>query len=309
VQLYDWISQGNYVHKLESPIIEQFVAETKKSIIPVRAEMFQMYSTYLHPYGIETAGGYEPLYMRRYYEFWSTILEPWIETEPDPSLMKIFKEWPYLRPTRLFLTTYTHKSERRFNDLYRLNLLSMANVAWIFSRDKFSDPELKLVHGGFKPWSALTQYEKIMTNLRANFFGMEHLFVYKNPMVMPRFISPSQIKVFDNGQIVLSAMAQSTVNELSDTLFIAKADLPKTLNPNARYSKITITPTLYENNIIKLAVNANEDGLLMGFNAWSPFWSVEIDGKPGQIFPANHAFWGVEIPAGTHKVIFRYKRS
>jgi hypothetical protein len=309
LQLFDWVTNGNYVHNLESPVIRKFAPKTRENIVPTRAEMFQVYSTFLQPYGIETAGGYEPLYMRRYYEFWSTILEPWGNSEPDPGLMKISKEWPYFRTIRLYLTTYTHQPARQFNNLYRLNLLSMANVKWIFSRDKFTDPVLKLVHGDFDPWSSLTQGEKIITNLKANFFGREHLFVYNNTQVMPRFISPVQIKVFDDGRAVLGAMANSTIAELSDTLFLSKNDLPAELIQKVYYSQLTVNPILYQDDKIELAVEAAEDGLLVGFNAWSPFWKVEIDGVPANLFPANHAFWGVKIPKGSRRIVFRYQRN
>jgi hypothetical protein len=308
-QMRDWVTNGNYVSNLESPVIEKFKKDIKNTIVPARAEMFQIYSTYLQPYGIETAGGYEPLYMRRYYEFWSTILEPWGKSEPDPTLMDIFEEWPYFRSIRLYLTTYTHQPERRFNDLYRLNLLSMVNVAWIFSRDKLTDPELKLVYGDFKPWSSLSQSEKIATNLKANFRGREHLFVYNNLQALPRFISPSRVKVFKDGQAVLKAMANSTIAELSDSLFLSKSDLPNRLDPSLRFSKLSFKPVLYENDKIELVGEANEKGLLIGFNAWSPFWTAEIDGNPAKIIPANHAFWGLIIPKGTRRIVFRYKRS
>jgi len=271
-QLYDWLTNGNYVQNLESPVIRQFAGIDKSSIVPARSEFFQGYSIYLQPYGIETAGGYEPLYMRRYYEFWSTILEPWGQSEPDPSLIRIYNEWPYFRTIRLYLTTYTHQPERRLGDLYRLNLLSMANVARIFSRDKLTDLNLELVHGDFKPWSSLTKAEKIITNLKANFFGRDLLFVYNNPQALPRFISPSRVKVFENGRAVLGAMANSTVSDLSNILFISRNDVPEDLNPTAIYSKITVKPISYENDIIELEVGANSDGLLVGFNAWSPFW-------------------------------------
>lgn len=308
LQAHSWITSGNYVHNLESPVIRNVAAEISKSLVPERAEMFQVYSTYLQPYGIETAGGYEPLYMRRYFEFWSTILEPWGETEPDPTLTPTSQEWPFYRNFRLYLTTYSHKPERRLGDLYRLNLLSMVNVGWVFSRDKLTDSELELVSGNVKPWSSLSRGDKILTNLKANFFGRQHLFVYRNTNVSPRFVSPSKIRVFDSGRPVLDAMAKSTIAELGDTIFIAKNDLPAGLSPTKTYTKLLINPVSYGSDQIRLEIDAPGDGLLVGYNTWTPYWTVEIDGKPAQLFPANHAFWGVLVPKGTRKVVFSYQR-
>jgi hypothetical protein len=116
------------------------------------------------------------------------------------------------------------------------------------------------------------------------------------------------VKVHDNGQAVLRSMAESTIEELSNTLFISKADLPTKLDAEVIYPELDIKPVHYKNDKIELSIDAVKDGILVGLNAWSPFWTVEIDGQPAQMFPANHAFWGVVMPRGKHRVVFRYKR-
>jgi hypothetical protein len=37
-----------------------------------------------------------------------------------------------------------------------------------------------------------------------------------------------------------------------------------------------------------------------------PGWSGAVDGRPQDIFRANHLFRGLLVPAGTHRVSFRY---
>ena len=36
-------------------------------------------------------------------------------------------------------------------------------------------------------------------------------------------------------------------------------------------------------------------------------WKVSIDGNPAQLVEADHAFTGVYVPAGSHRVEFSYK--
>jgi len=309
-QTQDWISNGNYVHNIESPKLERLAKEIDKSPWPVRAEIFQIPSTYLQTYGIETASGYQALYLRRYFEFWSTVIEPTGDIEKKTSPILRSEKWPHYRSTRLYLTTYSHSPERRFSDIFRLNLLSMVNVGWVASRDKLVDPELKLTRGSDIPWSALSKWDKIKANIRANFFGRDVMYVYRNRSALLRFISPARVEVLGDGESVLRAMANADITELSETLFISKDDLPPALETDATYAPLIIKPVSYENDEIRLRIAAGSNGgILVGFNSWSPFWSVLIDGKPAHLFPANHAFWGVRIPSGNHDVIFRYSRT
>ena len=250
--------------------------------------------------------------MRRYFEFWSTILEPLenVEVEKISQYNKCcsFTEWPYIRRYRLFLGTSTiaPQPEQRLSDFNRLNLLSLANVKWILSRDKLTDPSLKLVYGDFKPWHSLTTREKIINNIKTNFSSQKDFFVYRNDRALPRFISPTRINMYERGRFVLDAMAQSTISDLENTLFVAKNELPEDVLLNDIYAPLTISPISYENDEIQLLVEGDIQGLLVGFNTWSPHWKVEIDRVPAKLFPADHTFWGVKIPKGKHKVVFSY---
>lgn len=42
-------------------------------------------------------------------------------------------------------------------------------------------------------------------------------------------------------------------------------------------------------------------------DSFDPGWSAELDGRPAAIRPANIAFRAVFVPAGTHRVVFRYE--
>ncbi len=306
-QIRDWLSNGNYVHNLESPELKRLAAEIPRTPWPERAELFQVQPTYLHPYGIETASGYQALYPRRYYEFWSTVIEPWGKSEANSSTAVMAQDWPFYRITRLNLTTNSHAPDRRFGDLYRLNLLSMANVGWIISRDRLTDEGLELVRGGEKPWSANSRLEKIKINLAANFKGRKNLYIYRNKHMLPRFISPSKVRIFKDAQGTLAAMGGADMAALANTLFAAVGDLPPGLDPGRSYGPLFIRPVSYRPDRIELIAEGDGDCILVGFNSWSPFWSVTIDGRPAELFPANHAFWGVMVSKGRHKISFRYE--
>jgi uncharacterized membrane protein YfhO len=47
--------------------------------------------------------------------------------------------------------------------------------------------------------------------------------------------------------------------------------------------------------------------VLVVSSTFSPFWQCRIDGETSKIFPANHAFWGLLLPAGARQVICHYQ--
>ena len=182
----------------------------------------------------------------------------------------------------------------------------MAGIRWILSRDILTDPGLELVSGPSTPWSSLSQKEKFFVNLKANFFGREHIYTFKNHNALPRFLSPTNFKVFKDDRALLFEMAKSEASQLLHHLYINSENLPAAVNPAVAVSPIEIELDLYSGDRIDLKVSAEESGLLVVMNAWSPFWTAKIDGMSAELFPANHAFFGVFIPKGARHVTFQY---
>ncbi len=61
-----------------------------------------------------------------------------------------------------------------------------------------------------------------------------------------------------------------------------------------------------EDEHVALAVDAARAGYLILEDSYYPGWEATVDGKPAKIVPANEAFRAVEVPAGRHRVDFRY---
>jgi hypothetical protein len=58
---------------------------------------------------------------------------------------------------------------------------------------------------------------------------------------------------------------------------------------------------------VRVAVETATDGLLVLADPWYPQWRVEVDGKPADLLRVDHAFRGVRVPAGSHRVVFTYQ--
>lgn len=309
----DWVSQGNYVQNFESPVLKSLAERIHAEGVPVRVENFQMYPTYLHAYGMETLGGYQPVFFRRYYLFWAKMVEPWAESLPPdheawgPAAKELVRRGgPAFRGDRLMLSPEDHRSDWPLDELYRLNLLSLGNVGWLVSRDRLHAPGLELVSGPAQTWSELSTRQKIEISARANFTGRDHLYVYRNNQVLPRFLSVERARVLPGADATLSAMAEASVEELATTAFFDAADVDGVVRDGQQFARHEIAVRRYGADQIELEVSGQGEGLVVVSNAYYPRWTVTVDGQPAALLAADYAFWGVRVPAGRHNVVFRY---
>jgi hypothetical protein len=61
------------------------------------------------------------------------------------------------------------------------------------------------------------------------------------------------------------------------------------------------------NSKVDVTVRTSTDGVLVLPDPYYPQWGVEVDGKPAKLLEVNHAFRGVKVPAGSHRVVFTYQ--
>ena len=62
-----------------------------------------------------------------------------------------------------------------------------------------------------------------------------------------------------------------------------------------------------EQTRVEVSVRGDADGLLVLGDPWYPQWRVEVDGRPAELLRVDHAFRGVRVPAGSHRVVFTYQ--
>ncbi len=312
VGIREWVTQGTYALNYESPVLEKLAARLQDEPMPVRAETFQMYSTYLNAYGIETASGYQPLFLRRFYDYWGRMIEPWLATIPGDTAeyerqgTLIASAGPF-RGDKLMLIPAQHKPEWQIGALYRFNMLSLANVGYIVSRDRLTDGSLELLRGTERPWSSLSTWDKLRINFSENFTGRTHLFVYRNRDVLPRIFSVSGVRAFDSDEAVLAAVAAAPVEDYRRHALVRRADLPPSLDEADVYSPVHFKLELYRSDEIRIAVASERKGLLVVTNSFSPYWTCGGADRPVAIFPVYHAFWGLPISAGKDTIVCRYR--
>lgn len=72
-------------------------------------------------------------------------------------------------------------------------------------------------------------------------------------------------------------------------------------------SSATIKQTAFDNDAISYQSNSNTPGLAIFSEVFYKDWNAYIDGKKVEVFKANYVLRGLNIPAGNHKIDFKFE--
>jgi len=138
---------------------------------------------------------------------------------------------------------------------------------------------------------------------REVFRGASGIAVYENPDVFPRawaihdFVS---IKSADEGRAFIS----DRVQDLRSTAMLM-GDPPRSLSCQGAQDSVSVTK--YAAERVTLQANLSCDGMVVLSDTYYPGWDATVDGKATQIHEVDLAFRGVVVPAGSHRITFRYQ--
>ncbi len=309
----DWVTWGNVIQNSRSPDLLALAGKIRSGESPSRAMSFHMHESLLNSYGIETIGGYHPLTSKRYFEFWHELSKPY-HTAPDwvATHGSIRGGMTSILPgTVSFLGDQKTDLSTRWDldKFVNMNLLSLVDGGFIVSRDKLSGTGIELVSGPDRSWSALSQMEKIKTNIRANFTARRHHYIYRNANVFPRAFSVNTVKVFSSDPEVLGGLGGADLETLKRTLFVNRNSLPASVGDSiSRLKQVKILSQRFQGDQLRIDIQPSDNpSILIVMNSYSPYWQAEVDGVSADMFPANHAFWGVFVPPGSQTVKFSYQ--
>jgi uncharacterized membrane protein YfhO len=69
----------------------------------------------------------------------------------------------------------------------------------------------------------------------------------------------------------------------------------------------TVEITRYEPERVDVAVRTERPAVLVLADAWFPGWTATVDGAPTPVLKADLLLRAVPVPAGSHRVGFRYR--
>ncbi len=134
--------------------------------------------------------------------------------------------------------------------------------------------------------------------LRETFAGDEGT-IWERPSALPR------IRWADKSEVILTPAARLAALE-SKTLPAGTVVLSKP-GPQPSGQQAVIRTVNDSGDNVTVDVDAAGAGYLVVADDMQSGWKVSIDGAPGQVVDADHAFSGVYVPAGSHRVEFSYR--
>ena len=127
-------------------------------------------------------------------------------------------------------------------------------------------------------------------------------FLYENLAVLPRVtVLGSYAVVPDTGHDVLDAIGAGGRDVGTHTWL--------TKDPHVKLGPVegaTATITKYGLHQVDVDVETPGAAILRLADMWYPDWTVRVDGKPAEMLRADHLLRAVVVPAGKHRVEFRF---
>ncbi len=92
----------------------------------------------------------------------------------------------------------------------------------------------------------------------------------------------------------------------SHEVFLDREPQPR-LPSGAKRSYVVARIAADEPERVEADVTSDAAGILILTDLWYPGWSAETDGRPATLYRADGYLRAVAIPAGSHRVVFRYR--
>ena len=135
--------------------------------------------------------------------------------------------------------------------------------------------------------------------------------IYKLPNALPRaFLVPSVLVAADS-QESLRMLVDPTIDARKATIVngpdtAAKTGLPM-FDPATGELTAKATVVLDRLNEVEVEVDTPRSAMLVLNEMWDGGWKVQVDNVKQPLLKVNYAFRGVVVPAGKHRVVFRYR--
>jgi len=129
-------------------------------------------------------------------------------------------------------------------------------------------------------------------------------FVYENPKAMPRAFLVGRGVAMESPEERLKVLADPAFDPRRAVILESAADAAPS-GPSEVQG--TVQLAAMKAGRYELRTQCDAEAYLVLTEGLFPGWTVEVDGAPGRILPANHLFQAVRLPPGTHDVRFTYR--
>jgi hypothetical protein len=133
--------------------------------------------------------------------------------------------------------------------------------------------------------------------------------IYEKHTVLPRAFFVSAVRYAANDAEAVQLMQAETFDPAKKVVIVNGENERRGEGENSPSVPPSLHPSIisYSPEHIVIDVDAPQDGYLILTDAYYPGWTATIDGQPAGIERADLMFRAVKVPAGQHRVEFRYQ--
>lgn len=242
------------------------------------------------------------------YLFPSTKIIDFLQSESQTKVFRIATLNDEILPPN-FATYYRIQSVSGYDPLY------LKNYAELISAVERGNPDIREPYG-FNRIINPKNYSNSVFNL----LNVKYILTFQE-INNPRYklvMSEGKTKLYEDLEVLPRVFFVENVipikgkQEQIDNLFslnesdtaVIESDVDD-MASNFKTGQVIISN--YSDNLVELQTSTSEEGFLVLLDAYYPLWNASVDGKNTVIYKTNHAFRGVLVPAGKHKVIFEMR--
>ena len=130
--------------------------------------------------------------------------------------------------------------------------------------------------------------------------------VIENDLAAPRALVAARVHVVATERAELLGVMRDAFDPRRDAV-VRRDELAGAAPASAAAPAGTVRVTGDANSRVTLRASMRRRGLVVLDDAWAPGWSVTMDGRPARALQANVVLRGVVVPAGEHRVEWRYR--
>lgn len=142
--------------------------------------------------------------------------------------------------------------------------------------------------------------------------------IFENKNVFPRAFLVSRARIFESVEAMGDYLKSAPLAALKNEAAFLKSDLESlddagdfmedfSGEPSSTPAENSKTQILdFSPNTVEIQVESDSPAILVHTQSFHRGWKAFVDGQPNPVVPANYAFLGTVVPAGTHTVRFQF---
>jgi hypothetical protein len=135
--------------------------------------------------------------------------------------------------------------------------------------------------------------------------GSDDLAIFENPHALPRAYVVYRVRPAPPAEELLARLSNPAFDPLVESYI--EGDPPPGVASGTPPRGRTASLVSDDARVVEIEADLDAAGFVVLADSYYEGWQATVDGAPAPIYPTNHLFRGVPVPAGRHRVRFEYR--